>query len=120
MAQKYNINAVRGDTFKINFKLKTADDNPIELGADDKLFFTIKNRYSDEDFILNKTLEDMTKEDDSYKLLISSVETSEFKMDVPYVYDVEYIQNYSTDRITTTLLIGNITFTKEVTRYGNE
>ena len=54
---------IRGDTKRIKFQRKDADGNLVtETPAE--LYFTVKNAWTDEDFIFQKTLADMEYDDD--------------------------------------------------------
>lgn len=54
---------IRGDTRKYYFQRKNADGEVI-TSRPDSLYFTVKKDYRAEDFLIQKTLDDMILDDD--------------------------------------------------------
>lgn len=83
----------------------------------DEIYFTIKKKYNDVDYVLQKRLstDEIKKETDMFKLVFLHEETS--KLDCGYyVFDIEVkIGNYIK-----TVVIGKINLLDEVTFINNE
>lgn len=83
---------IRGDTYQYKFQRKNSDGTPILVEAD-KIFFTVKKSEEDKDFVLQKTIEDMTFDEEGfYHFTIEPEDTDGLKYG-DYVYDIEIIMD---------------------------
>lgn len=108
------MNITRGDTAVYSFTRKDANGNPITIQAD-KIYFTVKTNYYIDEFVLQKTIEDMTFDAGKYTFTIEPEDTENLNYG-NYVYDIEVI----TDDYKQTISIGTFTITDEVTFTINE
>ena len=79
---------VRGDTGHYNFTRKDNEGHAI-LTTPLAIYFTVKESYDADDFVIQKTLNDMTMDESGkwhFTLLPSDTETLPFDK---YVYDIE-------------------------------
>lgn len=106
---------IRGDTKKYKFQRKRADGTVI-TDRPDSLYFTVKKSYNDSLPVLQKTLNDMTLDQDgTYHFTIEPEDTDGLKYKT-YVYDIQVSQN----GIKTTIAKGNFIIKEEVTFARNE
>ncbi len=106
----------RGDTQVLRFQLKDAEDNLIELGEGDKLYFTVKQNENSEEALIQKQYpEDIEYSEGYYNFVLNSEDTSDLAYG-SYQYDIEL---KSGDYVKT-LGFGTITLTEEITHRGNE
>ncbi len=107
---------IRGDTRKYYFQRIDAQGNVI-AARPDSLYFTVKKNYSTEDFIIQKTLEDMTFDDtdSSWHFTIEPSDTDGQKYGT-YVFDIQVLQ----DTVKTTIARGEFIIEEEVTFVENE
>ena len=78
----------RGDTQPLKFQRLDAEWHPI-TAVPDEMYFTVKTNYADKDFVLQKTLDDMTfGDDDCWHFVIEPSDTQELPV-CTYVYDIE-------------------------------
>lgn len=116
-----SISKPRGDTIKIRFSIKMSGID-YELQENDRLYFTIKKSYKDVNPLKQYTYgngityDQQTKK---YTLIIPSIDTSslEFKT---YSFDIELVRDFNNTRDTTTLAIGELEMTEEITSRLNE
>ena len=109
------IEITRGDTAQFKFQRKDNDGNPI-LSVATKVYFTIKKHYSFSNFVLQKTIDDMTFDEDGYyHFTINPQDTNELSFG-EYEYDIEVI----VDDYKQTISKGVFKITKEVTHANNE
>lgn len=106
---------IRGDTRKYYFQRKNANGEVI-TSRPDSLYFTVKKDYRAEDFLIQKTLDDMTlDEDGTYHFTIEPSDTDDLKYG-SYVCDIQVTQ----DAIKTTILKDEFVIEEEVTFSSNE
>ena len=111
----YNLSMIRGDTTSLKFQRKDNDGNVIMLQAD-KAYFTVKKNVSQTNVLIQKTLEDMTLDEEGvYHFTILPEDTDGLDYGT-YVYDLEIIQN----EIVTTISRGEFIIESEVTFAENE
>ena len=107
---------IRGDTQYIKFQLKDGEGNLIQLSETDKLYFTVKQNSNSEEVMFQKEYpNDIQYEDEYYKFVINSEDTSGMSYGT-YSYDIEL---KSGDYVKT-LIIGSMTITEEITFKGDE
>ena len=105
----------RGDTAGYNFQRKDAEGNVITT-TPDALYFTVKAKWTDENALIQKTINDMTKDEDgTWHFVIQAGETDGLPYG-NYVYDIEVID----DDAVQTISKGIITLTEEATWQANE
>lgn len=106
---------IRGDTKKYKFQRKKADGTVI-TDRPDSLYFTVKNSYNDPLPVIQKTLNDMTLDQDgTYHFTIEPEDTDNLKYKT-YVYDIQV----TAGGIKTTIAKGNFVIKEEVTFARNE
>lgn len=106
---------IRGDTAQFKFQRLDAEGEVITAIADG-LYFTVKNKFTDEGFAFQKKLEDMVfDEDGTYHFTVLPEDTNNLNF-ANYVYDLEAIQ----DGVKTTISIGNFNIMPESTWAVNE
>lgn len=109
------IEIIRGDTKRYKFCRKDKNGDIITRIAD-KIYFTIKENSNNNDFILQKTIDDMIFDENGYyHFVILPTDTN----NLPYktfCYDIERIQ----DGDVRTIRRGRIKITSEVTHARNE
>lgn len=105
----------RGDTRSYYFKRTNADGSTITTQPT-SLYFTVKRNYIVKDFVLQKTLDDMTVDAESnYHFTIEPEDTD--KLDYgKYVFDIQVRQ----DGAVTTIAKGEFILTEEATWADNE
>lgn len=104
----------RGDTARFSFKRRDKNDNVITVKAD-KLYFTVKPNYYINNFVLQKTIDDMTFDEGKYTFTIEPNDTELLEYG-DYVYDIEVITN----DYKKTISIGDFIINEEVTFKVNE
>lgn len=110
------IELIRGDSLSLKFKRLDANGEPITTEADE-VYFTIKRNTTTEDVVFQKTLEDMTFDNDgTYHIAILPQDTEELPYG-DYVYDLEICVG---DDYKKTISIGNFKILEEVTFASNE
>lgn len=110
-----NLIQTRGDTAGYFFQ-RLNTDGAVITDTPDKLYFTIKSTFGSKDALLQKTLADMTMEQDgTWKFVIQAQETDHLNYG-SYVYDIEVIDD---DRVST-IAKGKFTLTEEATWKVNE
>ena len=110
-----DIKMTRGDTFPFKFQRLDADGNPILIPAN-RIYFTVKNKVTDTDYIFQKTIDDITIDELGWNhIVIEPEDTDNLDFD-NYVYDIEVI----TDDYKQTIAQGYLMIGKEVTYKGNE
>jgi len=79
------ITITRGDTLDALVEIIQSDGNPYPVQPDDVIRFALKQKYSDREPLLRKTIPH-----DSMNLRLESEETKLLKAGgLPYVYDIE-------------------------------
>lgn len=82
------MNIVRGDTGAFKFQRLNASGEPI-TSTPDAMYFTVKKSFSDNTYVLQKTLADMTLGEDNYwHFVLEPSDTASLGYG-PYVYDIE-------------------------------
>lgn len=106
---------IRGDTAKYKFQRLDANGNVI-LTAADEIYFTVKETPTKEKVVFQKTIDDMTlDEDGTYHFIIEPTNTNGLQYG-NYVYDLEII----VDGVKTTVSYGTFQILPEVTWVQNE
>ena len=105
---------IRGDTCPFSFTRRDKDNNVITEPAD-KLYFTVKQSYKSEEVLIQKTIDDMSFEEGTYRFSLQPEDTNELPYG-NYVFDLEVI----TAEYKQTIAIGNIKITEEVTFQKDE
>lgn len=107
---------IRGDTAKYYFQRKDADGNVITT-LPESLYFTVKKNYRVDEYLIHKTLADMTFDDTdfSYHFTIEPKDTDDLKYGA-YVCDIQVVQ----DGIKTTIFKDEFVLEEEVTFITNE
>lgn len=105
---------IRGDTAKYRFRRYGSDGNVIATKADN-IFFTVKENGYKEEYILQKTLDDMEFDEDYYyHITINPGDTDNLDYGT-YMYDVEVIQDGNK-----TTTVGEFIIGEEITFASNE
>lgn len=105
---------IRGDTGKYKFRRRNADGNIIGTKAD-AIYFTIKKDAYTDDFVLQKTLEDMEFDEDYYYHFTIAPEDTDDLDYGTYRYDIEVVQDGNK-----TTTVGEFVLKEEVTFASNE
>lgn len=106
---------IRGDTCPLKFQCKDGGGTPITTVAD-AVYFTVKTSYDVEAVTFQKTLEDMTfDEDGTYHFEIEPSDTEELPYGT-YVYDIEITRGDTVKTISQ----GQLKITKEATWKANK
>jgi hypothetical protein len=106
---------IRGDTGKFKFQRLDSEGSPITTQADE-LYFTVKVNSRNKQFVFQKTLEDMTfDEDGTYHFTIEPTDTDDLNFGT-YVYDIEVKQA----GVVSTIAMGDFILLDEVTYAENE
>lgn len=105
----------RGDTEIFKFQRLDLNGDPILTEAN-KCWFSVKNTDNEQQVVLQKTIEDMTFDEEGwYRFTINPQDTNELQYG-DYVYDVEVIQ----DGYKQTISKGQFIIEYEVTFVNNE
>lgn len=110
-----DLRVVRGDTYFYKFQRKTKDGEPITAIAD-AAYFTVKDSSLPKNYKFQKTLNDMSFDEEGYYHFRIEPEDTDGMNWGEYVYDVEVIY----DDITKTLAQGKFIVMREVTFSTNE
>ena len=107
---------IRGDTSPFSFQ-RIDKNNQVIMQKAEKLYFTIKEKYTSDDVLIQKTIDDMDFNDDNgtYKFTIEPSDTDNMKYGI-YVFDLEVI----TDDYKQTIAKGSIKVSEEVTFVSDE
>jgi len=109
-----NISVVRGDTYAFKFQRKS--NGQVIMTEPDNLYFTVKRNTGVENYIFQKTLEDMTFDENGwYHFDIRPADTNNMTYG-NYVFDIEV----KTTNYTKTICIGKFVVLEEVTFASNE
>ena len=110
-----NLILMRGDTHNLKFQRLDNEGNPI-LSKAEKIYFTVKIRPYASDFVLQKTIENMTFDSNGfYHFTIEPSDTDSLEP-WTYVYDVEIIDGEYKQTIST----GSVKIIADVTIPANE
>lgn len=110
-----NLSQTRGDTAGYTFQ-RLDTDGEIITTTPDALYFTVKKAYTDSTALLQKTIDDMTMDEDgTWSFTVQAGETDSLAFG-DYVYDIEVIA----DDAVTTIAKGTFTLTPEATWQSNE
>ena len=86
---KTNFNFIKGDTFTQGFTISNFD---LDI---DMIYFTVKEKSSDKNYVLQKRLGEGIKQDSDnkyrYVLNIAADDTNNMKTNYNYVFDIEII-----------------------------
>lgn len=111
----------RGDTYSRDFTL-TGWSFPI-----DKVYFTVKEKVTDKNAILQKTLNngitlmEETEDSKTFNLSICCTDTDEMKINFEYVFDIEiHSTQENGDVIKRTIITGTLNLLPSSTRTCNE
>lgn len=127
LAEKKDISINRGDTIKYKIKLVNQDDETIVLSENDTMYFTIKENYEIQDFVIQKKLNDgitYSENDNCYHVIIEAYETENLNYK-NYVYDIQVSRNVEREGSAqmiekTTVIRGNFAIGEVVTFTVNE
>ena len=109
------ISMIRGDTTPLMFQRKDNNGDVIKLRAD-KIYFTVKKSDLPDEVLFQKTIDDMTlDEDGTYHFVIQPEDTNNLEFG-NYMFDLEVIQ----DNVVSTISTGVFAIKKEVTFARNE
>lgn len=108
------IEIIRGDTCPFSFKRRDKNNDVITEPAD-KLYFTIKQSYQTDEVLIQKTIDDMSFDDGTYRFVIEPEDTNDMEYGI-YVFDIEVI----TDEYKQTIARGQIRISEEVTFQEDE
>lgn len=113
--EKINLSFNKGDTFSKGF---TIENFPLNIT---QIYFTIKEKPSDRNFVLQKTLENGieidTEKENRYVLTLEADDTNDFKANSQYVYDIELVS----DSYKKTIVAGYLTLEDwDITSKANE
>ena len=111
-----NIELIRGDTLDLKFQRKLIN-NEVITSVPDEMYFTVKNNYNEEDYLIQKRLgESITynEEDNYYYFTIEPEDTDGLEYS-SYVYDIEIVK----DGKVKTILKGKLKIKQEVTFASN-
>lgn len=104
----------RGDSAPLKFQRKDANGDPI-LIAPAQMYFTCKKDWNQTDFVFQKTLADMTMDEDgTWHFTIAPTDTEKLPVG-NYVFDIEVKQ----DNYVQTIAKGTLKLTSEATWYNN-
>lgn len=112
---------IRSDTYKITFGLKMADGTEYVLRDSDKLYFTVKKSFYNNNVVLQKTYGNgitFNKEKKLYEILLSQDDTN-IECST-YVFDIKLVINSSTPRVVKTLIKETLKVDPNVTHKENE
>lgn len=110
------ISFTRGDTARFKFQRKDNDGSVITTRASE-LYFTVKSSPQNETPVLQKTIDDMTMDDDgTWHFTIYPFDTNGLDFTKKYYYDLEVIDN----GVKTTISYGQFVLKPEVTWQINE
>lgn len=115
MAKEVSFNFKRGDTKRIKFGITDKEGQPIEFGATDEIYFTLKKSEDAKDNILQKKLSNASLEyvDGKIIVLLSHKDTNELPTGT-YRYDIQI--SLSNNEYVETIFEGDIELEKDVTR----
>jgi len=105
---------IRGDSNKFSFTRKDNEGETI-LQPANNVYFTVKESWTSQDYLLQKTIEDMTFSEGKYEFTIEPEETDNLEYGM-YVYDLEVIQESNKQTISR----GTFKITEEATFASNE
>lgn len=111
----------RGDTTNLKkFRITDKNGEVLNLGANDRLYFTVKRNSRDSEVLLQKTIGNgiTLGEDSYYHITMEAVDTSSMDYGT-YQYDIEF-KSISPKEIVKTIIEGTITLTDEITWRGDE
>lgn len=105
----------RGDSKPLKFQRLDADSQPI-LTPPTAMYFTVKRNFDTKEFVIQKTIEDMTLGEDGYwHFVIEPSDTEELPYD-SYVYDLET----DDEGFVLTISSGTLKLLKEATWKANK
>lgn len=109
------ISMIRGDTTPLMFQRKDNNGDVIKLRAD-KIYFTVKKSDLPDEVLFQKTIDDMTlDEDGTYHFVIQPEDTNNLEFG-NYLFDLEVIQ----DNVVSTISRGEFIIEFEATFARNE
>lgn len=114
-----NISIIRGDTYFISFTLEDADQQILTPSADTEIYFTLKDSFNKEEYLLQKKLSNggIIFDSETKKLIIELTHTDTSNLEYSiYKYDIEFKEN---DYVKT-LVRGNFRVGDEATWEANE
>lgn len=110
-----NLSQIRGDTINYKFQRENCEGEIITTRPDE-LFFTVKEATTQEEFVFQKRLDDMTLDTDgTYHFTVEPEDTNNLIYG-DYVYDIEVIN----DGVKSTIGYGGYKILPEVTWVENE
>lgn len=117
--EKINFNFIKGDTYTRGFTIENFN------AAINQVYFTVKEKSSDKNYVLQKTLNNGIKLDPNvsnrYILTIDSDDTNDFKVNYDYVFDIQIVIDSTPSPIKKTIIGGNLTLDDwDITSKANE
>lgn len=109
------LSQTRGDTRGYYFKRIDAEGQTI-MATPDSLFFTVKASFNAQPFVFQKTLEDMTFDENGVYHFTIEPEDTETLSYGTYAWDIQVTQ----DGVVTTIAKGYLELTHEATWSSNE
>lgn len=111
-----NISVIRGDTKLFKFERKDSSGETI-TDTPASIFFTVKEEDLPDEFLIQKTIDDMQMDEDGvWRFTLAPEDTDEMEVGT-YKFD---IQITSQEGVKTTVAIGAFRVTEEVTFASNE
>lgn len=114
-----NLTLIRGDSYLLTFALLDKAGNPYELTPLDKCYFTVKRKYSDVEYVLQRRLGEgisYNTETQLYEIRLTPSCTCDIDCG-GYVYDIKV---KIADEIAKTLVKGVLVLDSNVTHKVNE
>lgn len=109
MPKEYDFELVRGDTLTVEFGITDGSDNPLNIGVDDDIIFTVK-QTSIQKFL---SARDMVYENGVLFVSLTHLDTNELSPR-DYDYDIQVMLNG--DEFVDTPWRGRMTLEDDVTR----
>lgn len=102
--EKINFNFIKGDTYSRGFKIENFEQT-IE-----QVYFTVKEKSSDKNHVLQKTLNNGIKLDPNvsnrYILTIDADDTNDLKVNFNYVFDIQIVTAAMEDMTVKKTIVG--------------
>lgn len=109
------MNLTRGDTGQYKFQ-RLDSDGTVITSTPDSIYFTVKKSFSSSTVVIQKTISDMTMEEDNYwHFTLNPEDTEELDTGI-YVYDIEVTE----DGYVATIAKGTLKLLPEATWYSNK
>jgi hypothetical protein len=110
-----DLQMIRGDTARFKFQRLDNNGDPI-LSQADKIYFTVKTKFTKPNFVLQKTKADMTFDEEGYyHFTLAPSDTDKLGFH-EYDFDIQVTD----EGLKTTIAFGTLRITPEVTWAQNE